>query len=50
MKLKKENNMLLSTRNLTSDKLNILYMNTFRVKEVKRVTILLELLDIKIYL
>ena len=50
VKLKKENNVLLSTRNLISDKLNISYISAFRIKEVKRITVLLELLDTKIYL
>ena len=42
--------MLLFIRNLINDKLNTLYINIFRVKEVREVTILLKLSNIKIYL
>ena len=48
--IKKEDKILLFTRNLTSDKLNILYVKVFRIKEIKEIIILLELSNIKIYL
>ena len=49
MNIKKEDKMLLFIKNLISDKLNTSYIDIFRVKEVKEVTILLKLLDIKIH-
>ena len=50
MNIKKEDIMLLFIKNLINDKLDALYVDFFKVKEVKRITILLKLLDIKIYL
>ena len=47
--IKEEDKILLFTKNLTSDKLNILYMKAFRVREVKKITIILKLSNIKIY-
>ena len=48
--IKKEDKVLLLTKNLMNDKLKILYIGVFKVKEVKGVTILLKLFNIKIYL
>ena len=41
--------MLLFIKNLTNNKLNTLYIEAFKVREVKEVIAILELLDIKIY-
>ena len=48
--MKKEDKILLFIRNLINDKLDTSYINIFRIKEVKKVTILFKLLNIKIYL
>ena len=50
MNIKKGNKVLLLTKNLINDKLEILYIKVFKVKEVRGVTILLELLNTKTYL
>ena len=50
MKVKEGNKVLLFIRNLIIDKLNTSYVGVFRVKEVREITILLKLSDIKIYL
>ena len=41
--------MLLFKRNLINNKLNILYIRAFKIKEIREVTILLKLSNIKIY-
>ena len=48
--IKEGNKVLLLIKNLIDDKLEILYIKVFKVKEVKGITILLKLLSIKIYL
>ena len=42
--------MLLFIKNLINDELDKLYIEVFKVKEVKEVTALLKLLNIKIFL
>ena len=48
--IKKGDKVLLLIKNLINSKLEILYIEVFKVKDVKEVTILLKLLNIKIYL
>ena len=47
--IKKEDKILLSTKNLINNKLENSYAKAFLIKEVKEVTILLKLLNIKIF-
>ena len=42
--------MLLSTKNLTNNKLNILYIKVLKVRKVKEVIVILELSNIRVYL
>ena len=48
--IRKEDKVLLLIKNLINDKLEILYIKVFKVKKVREVIVLLELLNIKIYL
>ena len=48
--IKEDNKVLLLIKNLTNDKLEILYIKVFKVKEVREITILLKLLSTKTYL
>ena len=48
--IKNKNKVLLSIKNLINDKLEILYIKVFKIKEVKGVITLLKLLNMKIYL
>ena len=48
--IKEDNKVLLLIKNLTNDKLKILYIKVFKVKEVRGIIILLKLLSTKIYL
>ena len=48
--IKEEDKVLLSTKNLINNKLDILYIETFRGKDVKNITTLLKLSNIRIYL
>ena len=48
--IRERNKILLLIKNFTNDKLKILYIKVFKVKEVKGVTILLKLLNTKTYL
>ena len=48
--IKEEDKVLLLIKNLTNNKLEVLYIEVFKIKEVKGVIILLKLLNIKIYL
>lgn len=48
--IKKENKILLFTKNLINDKLNILFIEIFKIKKVKDVIILFKLLNTKIFL
>ena len=47
--IKKDDKMLLFTRNLTNNKLNNFYVKTFIVKNVRDITILLTLLNTKTF-
>ena len=48
--IKNGDKVLLLTKNLTNDKLEILYIKVFKIKEVKGIITLLKLLNIKTYL
>ena len=48
--IKKSDKVQLLTKNLIDDKLEILYIKVFKIKEVRGVIVLLKLLNIKIYL
>ena len=48
--IKKNNKILLFTKNLINNKLNNLYVKTFMIKNIKNVTVLLTLSDIKTFL
>ena len=50
MDIKEGNKVLLLIKNLTNNKLEILYIRVFKVKEIREIIILLKLLSIKTYL
>ena len=47
--IKKRNKVLFLIKNLINDKLKNLYIKTFLIKEIKEITILLKLLNIKTF-